>query len=361
MPPIPLVDVRAQYAPLIPQLQRAFAEVLESGAFILGPNVKAFEREAADYLGVPASIGVANGTDALVLVLDALGIGPRDEVICPAFSFFATAESIARRGATPVFADIDPATYNLDPEDVAARITARTRAIMPVHLFGRPAPLEQLATLGLPLIEDAAQAFGAPGVARTGVASTYSFYPTKNLFCLGDGGLVAANDEELAARVRMLRFHGSREKIDFHFVGYNSRLDEVQAAALRVFLPQLEEWTRLRREAAERYRELGLGELVTAPEDDPGHVYHLYVSRSPERDSIVAALRDAGIGCATYYLPPLHLQPALTFLGYSEGSLPETEKLARENFSVPLWAGIASEQQERVVDVVRSAVGAPVA
>ena len=361
MPPIPLVDVRAQYAPLIPQLQRAFAEVLESGAFILGPNVKAFEREAADYLGVKETIGVANGTDALVLVLDALGIGPRDEVICPAFSFFATAESIARRGATPVFADIDPATYNLDPEDVAARITARTRAIMPVHLFGRPAPLEQLATLGLPLIEDAAQAFGAPGVARTGVASTYSFYPTKNLFCLGDGGLVAANDEELAARVRMLRFHGSREKIDFHFVGYNSRLDEVQAAALRVFLPQLEEWTRLRREAAERYRELGLGELVTAPEDDPGHVYHLYVSRSPERDSIVAALRDAGIGCATYYLPPLHLQPALTFLGYSEGSLPETEKLARENFSVPLWAGIASEQQERVVDVVRSAVGAPVA
>jgi len=361
VPPIPLVDVRAQYAPLIPQLQRAFAEVLESGAFILGPNVKAFEREAADYLGVKETIGVANGTDALVLVLDALGIGPRDEAICPAFSFFATAESIARRGATPVFADIDPATYNLDPEDVAARITARTRAIMPVHLFGRPAPLEQLATLGLPLIEDAAQAFGAPGVARTGVASTYSFYPTKNLFCLGDGGLVAANDEELAARVRMLRFHGSREKIDFHCVGYNSRLDEVQAAALRVFLPQLEEWTRLRREAAERYRELGLGELVTAPEDDPGHVYHLFVSRSSERDSIVAALRDAGIGCATYYLPPLHLQPALSFLGYSEGSLPETEKLARENFSVPLWAGIASEQQERVVDVVRSAVGAPVA
>jgi len=361
VPPIPLVDVRAQYAPLIPQLQRAFAEVLESGAFILGPNVKAFEREAADYLGVKETIGVANGTDALVLVLDALGIGPRDEVICPAFSFFATAESIARRGATPVFADIDPATYNLDPEDVAARITARTRAIMPVHLFGRPAPLEQLATLGLPLIEDAAQAFGAPGVARTGVASTYSFYPTKNLFCLGDGGLVAANDEELAARVRMLRFHGSREKIDFHFVGYNSRLDEVQAAALRVFLPQLEEWTRLRREAAERYRELGLGELVTAPEDDPGHVYHLFVSRSSERDRIVGALRDAEIGCATYYLPPLHLQPALSFLGYSEGSLPETEKLARENFSVPLWAGIASEQQERVVDVVRSAVGAPVA
>ena len=356
MPPIPLVDVKAQYAPLIPELERAFAEILESGTFILGPNVKAFEREAADYLGVKDAIGVANGTDAIVLVLDALGIGPGDEVICPAFTFYATAESIARRGATPVFADIDPVTYNLDPEDVAARITARTRAIMPVHLFGRPAPLAELGSLGVPLIEDAAQAFGAPGVARTGIASTYSFYPTKNLFALGDAGLVAANDEELAARVRLLRFHGSKAKVDFELVGYNSRLDEIHAAALRLFLPHLDRWTTLRREAAERYRELGLGELVTTPEDEPGHVYHLFVSRSSERDRIVAALRDAEIGCATYYLPPLHLQPALSYLGYAEGSLPETERLARENFSVPLWAGITSEQQERVVDVVRSAL-----
>ncbi|HEX7309905.1 MAG TPA: DegT/DnrJ/EryC1/StrS family aminotransferase, partial [Gaiellaceae bacterium] len=264
---------------------------------------------------------------------------------------------IARRGATPVFADIDPATYNLDPEDVAARITARTRAIMPVHLFGRPAPIAELGSLGIQLIEDAAQAFGAPGVARTGIASTYSFYPTKNLFALGDAGLVAANDEELAARVRLLRFHGSKAKVDFELVGYNSRLDEIQAAALRLFLPHLDRWTTLRREAAERYRELGLGELVATPEDEPGHVYHLFVSRSSERENVVAALRDADIGCATYYLPPLHLQPALSYLGYAEGSLPETERLARENFSVPLWAGITSEQQERVVDVVRSAVG----
>ena len=357
MPPIPLVDVKAQYAPLIPELERAFAEILQAGTFILGPNVKAFEREAADYLGVKDAIGVANGTDAIVLVLDALGIGPGDEVICPAFTFYATAESIARRGATPVFADIDPVTYNLDPEDVAARITARTRAIMPVHLFGRPGPLAELGSLGVPLIEDAAQAFGAPGVARTSIASTYSFYPTKNLFALGDAGLVAANDEELAARVRLLRFHGSKAKVDFELVGYNSRLDEIQAAALRLFLPHLDRWTTLRREAAERYRELGLGELVTTPEDEPGHVYHLFVSRSSERDRIVAALRDAEIGCATYYLPPLHLQPALSYLGYAQGSLPETERLARENFSVPLWAGITSKQQERVVDVVRSAVG----
>ena len=361
MPKIPLVDVKAQYAPLIPQLERAFAEVLSSGAFILGPNVQAFEREAADYLGVQQTVGVANGTDALVLVLDALGIGAGDEVICPAFSFFATAEAVARRGATPVFAEIDPQTYNLDPEDVAARVTPRTRAILPVHLFGRPAPLGELAKLGVPLIEDAAQAFGAPGIAQAGVASTFSFYPTKNLFGLGDGGLVAVTDDDLGERVRLLRFHGSRDKVDFHFVGYNSRLDELQAAALRIFLRHLDDWTRLRREAADRYRELGLGELVETPEEDPRHVYHLFVSRSPERDRIVAALRDAEIGTATYYLPPLHLQPALRFLGWAEGSLPETEKLARENFSVPLWAGITREQQERVVEVVRSAVGAPVA
>jgi dTDP-4-amino-4,6-dideoxygalactose transaminase len=198
-------------------------------------------------------------------------------------------------------------------------------------------------------------------VARQGVAATYSFYPTKNLFGLGDGGLVAANDEGLAERVRMLRFHGSREKVDFHFIGYNSRLDELQAAVLRLFLTKLDDWNAQRRDASERYRELGLGELVDLPEDDPGHVYHLFVCRSPERDRIVAALHAAEIGSATYYLPPLHLQPALRFLGYEAGSLPETEKLARENFSVPLWPGITGEQQERVVEVVRSAVGAPVA
>jgi dTDP-4-amino-4,6-dideoxygalactose transaminase len=358
--PIPLVDVKAQYAPLLPELRRRIDAVLEDGRFILGPNVEAFEREAAQYLGVPTTVGVANGTDALVLALDAMEIGPGDEVICPSFTFYATAEAIARRGATPVFADIDPATANLDVEDVAARVTPRTRAIVPVHLFGRPAPLAELTELGQPLLEDAAQAFGSPVVARTGVASTFSFYPTKNLFGLGDGGLVAATDEALAERVRLLRFHGSRDKKDFRFVGYNSRLDELQAAALRLFLTKLDEWTESRREAAERYRELALGDLVETPEDEHGHVYHLFVCRSPERDAIVSALREAEIGTATYYLPPLHLQPALRFLGYEEGSLPETERLAHENFSIPLWAGITPEQQERVVGAVRAAVGAPV-
>src|SRR6478609_11990959 len=194
---IPLVDVKAQYAPLIPELRRCFDEVVESGQFIFGPNLAAFEDEAAAYLGVPQTIGVANGTDALVIVLDALGIGPGDEVICPAFTFYATAESIAQRGATPVFADVDPVTLNLDPEDVATKITDRTRAIMPVHLFGRPAQMDELMQLGVPVIEDAAQAFGAPGVAQQGLVSTYSFFPTKNLFCLGDGGLVVSNDEDL--------------------------------------------------------------------------------------------------------------------------------------------------------------------
>ena len=358
-PQIPLVDVKAQYAPLVPRLQAAFAEVLESGKFILGPNVKAFEEESASYLGVPETIGVANGTDALVLVLDAMGIGPGDEVICPAFTFYATAESIARRGATPVFAEIDPQTLNLDVEDVSARITGRTKAIMPVHLFGRPAPLPELAELGQPLIEDAAQAFGAEGIATTGVASTFSFFPTKNLFGLGDGGLVACTDVELAARVRMLRFHGSRAKVDFEYVGYNSRLDEVQAAMLRIFLPELDGWNRARREAADRYREL-LGDLVETPQDEPGHVYHLFVCRSPDRDRIAASLREHGIGTNLYYLPPLHLQPALRYLGWSKGDLPETERAAAENFSLPLWAGITAEQQERVAATVRDAVGARV-
>jgi dTDP-4-amino-4,6-dideoxygalactose transaminase len=231
---------------------------------------------------------------------------------------------------------------------------------MPVHLFGRPAPLAELAELGLPLIEDAAQAFGAAGIATTGVASTFSFYPTKNLFGLGDGGLVAAMDEEVAERVRMLRFHGSRDKVDFHFVGYNSRLDELQAAALRVFLPRLDGWNAARREAAARYRELGLEELCELPADEPGHVYHQFVVRSSERDTLRAALDEAGVGAASYYVTPLHLQPALRFLGWGQGSLPETERAAAENLALPMWAGLDAETQERIVSVVRAAAAAPV-
>jgi dTDP-3-amino-3,4,6-trideoxy-alpha-D-glucose transaminase len=357
--PIPLVDVKAQYEPLLPRIREAIEGVLTSGEFILGPNVAAFEREAANYLGVKESVGVANGTDALVLVMDALGIGAGDEVICPAFTFYATAEAIARRGATPVFADVDAATMNLDPEDVAGRITPRTKAILAVHLFGRPAPVGELAQLGVPVIEDAAQAFGSPEIARGGVASTFSFYPTKNLFCIGDGGLVSTDDPELADRLRMLRFHGSRDKVDFELIGYNSRLDEIQAAVLRIFLAQLDGWVASRREAAARYAELGLGTVCELPEDEAGHVYHLFVCRSLERDRIRAALKEAGIGSAVYYTTPLHLQPALAYLGYGGGALPVTEQLAQENFSVPIWAGIDTATQERVVSAVRAS--APVA
>ncbi len=356
VPQIPLVDVRAQYAPLLDELKERIAEVLDSGRFILGPHVRAFEEEAAAYLGVEHAIGVANGTDALVLALDALGIGPGDEVICPTFTFYATAEAIVRRGATPVFAEVEARSLNLDPADVRRRVTPRTKAIMPVHLFGRPAGLGELADLAVPIVEDAAQAFGAQGVGRTGVLSTYSFFPTKNLFALGDGGLVTTGDDELAERVRLLRFHGSRAKEEFELVGYNSRLDELQAALLRLFLPRLEDWNRSRREAALRYAELGLGEVCELPEDEPSHVYHVYVVRSPERDRIREHLAGAGIASKAYYETPLHRQPALRFLGRSEDDFPETERASRENLALPLWAGIGADVQEEVVAAVREAV-----
>ncbi|HEY7381864.1 MAG TPA: DegT/DnrJ/EryC1/StrS family aminotransferase [Gaiella sp.] len=357
---IPLIDIRAQYAPLVDELKERFAQVLESGRFIFGPEVEAFEHEAAAYLGVPHAIGVGNGTDALVLSLEAMGIGAGDEVVCPSFTFYATAEAIARAGATPVFADIDPVTLNLDPEDVARRITARTKAVMPVHLFGRPAPLSELSAFGLPLVEDAAQAFGAPGVATEGVCSTFSFFPTKNLFALGDGGLVACTDDEVAERVRRLRFHGSVDKATFELVGTNSRLDAIQAAALRVFLPHLAGWNGARREAAARYADLGLGEAVELPADEPGHVYHMYVVRTAERERLAEALRAAGISCASYYVTPLHLQPAMRYLGWAPGSLPETERAAAENLALPMWGCIGADVQERVVETVRAVAGVAV-
>ena len=355
---IPLVDVRAQYMPLRERVLERIAEVVDSGTFILGPNVQAFEREAARFLGVGETVGVANGTDAIALVLEAIGVGPGDEVICPAFTFYATVEPVVHRGATPVFCDIDPVTLNMDPADVEAKTTRHTKAILAVHLFGRPAPLAELPHKTI--IEDAAQAFGARlGDRRAGSvghAATFSFFPTKNLFAFGDGGLVATSDDELAETVRMLRFHGSRDKQTFDLVGYNSRLDELQAAVLRLFLEEVDGWNEQRREAALRYGELGLGELVELPADEPGHVYHMYVVRSPERDRIAAALKEADIGCASYYGRPLHLQPALHGFGYGHGDLPETERAAAENLALPLWAGIGEAEQERVVACVREAL-----
>jgi dTDP-4-amino-4,6-dideoxygalactose transaminase len=349
---IPHVDVHAQYAPLIPELEEAFARTLDSGRFIFGPEVSAFESEAAELLGVQETVSCANGTDALVLVLDAMGIGPGDEVVCPAFTFYATAEAIARVGATPVFAEIDPTTLNLDPADVERRITDKTKALMPVHLFGRPAP--DLSGFGLPVIEDSAQAFGAGGIG-TSIASTFSFFPTKNLFALGDGGLIGVNDADLAQRLRMLRFHGSESKKEFVYIGYNSRLDAMQAAFLRIFLKHIERWNGERREAADRYREL-LDGIVDVPVDEPGHVYHQFCVRSPERDRLAEALDAADIKTARYYEPPLHLQPALAHLGYSAGDFPVTEQASRENLCLPLWAGISEDQQREVVSVLQRAV-----
>jgi dTDP-4-amino-4,6-dideoxygalactose transaminase len=360
--PIPLIDVKAQYEPLLDEVRDRIDGVLEVGRFILGKNVHAFEEEVAAYVGASHAVGVANGTDAIVLLLDAWGVGPGDEVICPSFTFYATAEAIARRGATPVFADIDAATLNLDPADALARVTPRTKAILAVHLFGRPSPVAELQR-GAPVLEDAAQAFGAGDegarVGSLGAGATFSFYPTKNLFGLGDGGIVTTSDAGLADRVRLLRFHGSRDKELFEAIGYNSRLDELQAAVLRLFLQHLDRWNAARREAAARYEELGLGELCELPADEPGHVYHVYCVRTPERDRVAAALRARDIACATYYSTPLHRQPVFASLG-QEG-LPETERAARETLALPLWPGITSDQQEQVVECVRSAltVGAP--
>ena len=356
--PIPLTDVRAQYAPLLDEIKDRIAGVLDSGQFILGPEVRSFEEEAARYIRAGRAVGVANGTDALVLVLDALDVGPGDEVVCPSFTFYATAESIARRGATPVFADIDPDTLNLDASDVAAKVTERTKAILPVHLFGRPMDVSALPE-GAAIVEDAAQAFGASvdgrRVGSLAPAATFSFYPTKNLFGLGDGGLITTAEDELAERIRLLRFHGSKDKQTFEAVGYNSRLDELQAAALRVFLRHVDEWNAGRRKAAARYADLGLGEVCELPADEPGHVYHMYVVRTSERERLTGALDQAGIGWATYYTTPLHLQPALASFGYAEGSLPETELAARETLALPIWPAITAEQQERVVECLRAA------
>jgi dTDP-4-amino-4,6-dideoxygalactose transaminase len=253
---------------------------------------------------------------------------------------------------------------NLDPADATDRVTPKTKAIVAVHLFGRPAPLDQLPD-GVSLVEDAAQAFGArfadQRVGSFGAASTFSFFPTKNLFALGDGGLVAAGDPAVAERVRLLRFHGSRDKERFEAVGYNSRLDALHAAVLRLFLRHLDEWNAARRQAAARYEELGLGDLCELPADEPGHVYHMYVVRSPDRDRVMEKLRAADIGCAAYYTTPLHLQPVFALLGQGRGSLPETERAARETLALPLWPGITAEVQEQVVEIIRSAVGAKAA
>ena len=350
---IPHVDVQAQYAPLIPELQQAFARTLETGRFIFGPEVEAFEREAADFLGTKESVSCANGTDALVLVMDAMEIGPGDEVICPAFTFYATAESIARRGATPVFAEIDPVTLNLDPADVERRITERTKAIMPVHLFGRPAP--DLSGFGLPVIEDAAQAFGAGGIA-TSVGVHLQLLPDQE-------PLRARRRADLGQRprARAAHPHAALPRLRREEGVPLRRVQLAPGRAAGIVPAHLPAAHRRLESPAPRGGGAGATELldglVETPVDEDGHVYHMYCVRSPERDRLAAALKEADIGSATYYQPPLHLQPALRYLGYSEGDFPETEKASRENLCLPLWAGITGEQQAEVVSVLKRASG----
>ena len=352
------------YEPFIGEEEaQAVAEAVRAGEISgsFGENLPAFERAFADYVGVRHGVATSSGTTALHLALQALGVGAGDEVLVSASTNIATALAAYHNGAVAVPVDSERTTWNLDLDLVEELIGPRTKAIVPVHLFGRPAPLAELAALGLPLLEDAAQAFGAEGVATTGVASTFSFFPTKNLFALGDGGLVAATDDEVADRIRMLRFHGSRDKQTFELIGTNSRLDALQAAFLRISLPHLAGWNASRREGAARYAELGLGDAVELPVDQPGHVYHMYVIRTSERERIAAALKEREIASAAYYVTPLHLQPALRHLGWEPGSLPETEKAAAENLALPLWGGIGTEVQERVVATVLDAVGAAAA
>jgi len=325
-------------APYHDRMSEAVDRVARSGRYILGPEVEAFESELAAYLGVRHVVGVANGTDALTIALRALGVGPGDEVVMPSFTFYATAEAAIVAGAKPVFCDIDPHTFCVTPETVKAALTPRTKAIVPVHLFGNVAPVRELREFGVPVVEDAAQAAGADlGGVKAGAladAATFSFFPSKNLPCLGDGGAVATGDAEVAERARLLRFHGSKDKKTFTDVGYNSRLDEMQAAVLRVLLPELDGWNERRRAAAEAYERLGLGDHAALPRPVEGarHVYHLYVVR--------AESLPVGRG---YYRVPVHRQPAIAV----DVDLPGTEEAARTNFALPMGtdmdAGLVGE------------------
>lgn len=362
---IPMVDLQTQYHRLKDDIDRVLTEVLESCTFILGPNVRAFETEVADYLGVKHAIGCASGTDALHLALLASGIGPGDEVITSPFTFIATAEAIRYVGAIPVFVDIDPRTFNIDPAAIEAVITPKTRSVMPVHLFGQPVDLPRIAALcerhGLILVEDCAQSFGASiGGRQTGsigLSAGYSFFPSKNLGCYGDGGLVATSSDEVAARVRMLRNHGSEVRYYHDAIGYNSRLDEIQAAILRVKLRHIEAFNQGRRRVARLYSELMADLPVETPfEDGLGtHVYHQYTLLCDQREAVMAALQEAGISSAIYYPVPLHRQAV--FAGECAGlALPVTEAVAARCLSLPIYPELEEADIRRIVEVIRTAL-----
>lgn len=365
-PAFPFLDLKAQFDPIKDEIISSVVKTLESQRFILGPEVEAFESEFAEAASSSAAIACASGSDALLLALMALKVGPGDEVITTPFTFVATIGSIVRLGATPVFVDIAPDTYNLDPNQVEAAVTSRTRAIMPVHLFGASADLDPLLKIaerhGLSIVEDAAQAIGAEyhgrPIGSIGAIGCFSFFPSKNLGGAGDGGMMTTNDAGLAERLRILRTHGSRERYSYELIGMNSRLDALQAAILRVKLRHLDAWTEKRRQNADTYRQLlrasGLGDRVAVPVEPANtrHVYNQFTIRVADRDALRTHLSSRGIPTEIYYPSPLHLQPAFSYLGYQAGAFPESERASHQVLSLPIYPELTAEMQNAVVQAI---------
>lgn len=358
---VPLFDPAAPLLPLDAELRAAVAGVLDAKQYILGPQVAAFEREFAAWHGAAHAIGVANGTEAITIALRALGVGPGDEVVVPSFTFYASAEAIPPTGATPVFCDVDPETYLVTAETVQAALTPRTKAVIAVHLFGNVAPVDEIAALGVPVVEDAAQATGAKTTdgrlaGALGALGTFSFYPSKNLGAFGDGGAIVTSDDALAERVRTLRFHGSRDKVTYEEVGYNSRLDELQAAILRVQLPHLQGWCDRRRRVGAWYVEAGLGAHVDLPAPAVGAdpAWNLYVVGHDRADALAHALTAAGVGCRAYYRTPVHEQAAMA-RWRTDAPLPGTARAAARHLALPMGAALTREDVDEVVAAVADA------
>jgi dTDP-4-amino-4,6-dideoxygalactose transaminase len=363
---VPLLDLQAQYAPIREQVLAAITRVCDSQRFIMGPEITALESELAASLGVDHAVAVSSGTDALLLALMALGVGPGDEVVTTTYSFFATAGAITRLGATPVLVDIDPVTYNIDPDAIEPVITRRTRAIMPVHLYGLCADMDPIVSLasrtGLAIIEDAAQAIGSRYKGRSaggmGTFGCFSFFPSKNLGAFGDAGLVTTNDAALARRAQLLRMHGMEPKYYHHVVGANFRMDALQAAVLRVKAPHLAAWTEARRLNAQRYaglfRDAGLLERVVLPAVPSGlhHIFNQFVIRVPRRDELKAFLDARHIGNEIYYPVPFHLQPCFADLGYAKGAFPHAERAAEQTLAIPIYSELSLDQQRTVVEAI---------
>lgn len=364
---VPLLDLKAQYAPLREEMLAKVGQVFDSQMFVLGSEVQALEEEVAAYSQAKHAIGCASGSDALLLALMALGVKDDDEVITTPYSFFATVSSITRLGAKAVFVDIDPKTYNIDASKVENAITDKTKAIMPVHLYGQCADMDALIEISerrnIPLVEDAAQAIGSEDNGRRAgnmsAIGCFSFYPSKNLGGAGDGGMMTTNDDELAYMLRILRVHGGERRYYHRVVGLNSRLDALQAAVLRVKLPHLDSWSDARVKNAESYntlfKETGLADYITLPflRENVRHIYNQYVIRTPRRDELKEFLAVNGIGTDIYYPVPLHLQECFAFLGYKEGNLPESERAAKETLALPIYPELTIEQQEYVVEKVK--------